>query len=151
MSVNGVRRSDRTKEAAMTDTTPLNWPPGIDAITLFVEDLAETKQWYSAFLGKAPMFEDPNSVVFGFGPTVVNLLHVSAVPDLIEPAAAALRTDGSGVVLTLAVDDVDAMATELVRGGAALLNGPMDRPWGIRTASFRDPDGHVWEIARKID
>ena len=27
----------------------------------------------------------------------------------------------------------------------------MDRPWGIRTASFRDPDGHIWEIARKID
>ena len=25
--------------------------------------------------------------------------------------------------------------------------GPMDRPWGIRTASFRDPGGHIWEIA----
>jgi uncharacterized glyoxalase superfamily protein PhnB len=23
----------------------------------------------------------------------------------------------------------------------------MDRPWGIRTASFRDPGGHIWEIA----
>jgi uncharacterized glyoxalase superfamily protein PhnB len=29
-----------------------------------------------------------------------------------------------------------------------LLNGPMDRPWGIRTASFRDPGGHIWEIAK---
>ena len=26
--------------------------------------------------------------------------------------------------------------------------GPVDRPWGIRTASFRDPGGHIWEIAR---
>jgi catechol 2,3-dioxygenase-like lactoylglutathione lyase family enzyme len=25
--------------------------------------------------------------------------------------------------------------------------GSTDRPWGIRTASFRDPGGHVWEIA----
>ena len=133
------------------DPNAAGWPPGIDAITLFVDDLVETKRWYSAFLGTPPMFEDPNSVVFGFGPTVVNLLHVSAVPDLIEPAAAALRTDGSGVVLTLAVDDVDAMATELRGRGAQLLNGPIDRPWGIRTASFRDPDGHIWEIARKID
>jgi lactoylglutathione lyase len=24
----------------------------------------------------------------------------------------------------------------------------MDRPWGIRTASFRDPTGNIWEIAK---
>ena len=135
----------------MMDPGKAGWPPAIDAITLFVEDLAETKRWYEAFFAKAPVFEDPNSVVFAVGELVVNLLHVSAVPELIEPAAAALRTDGSGVVLTLAVDDVDAMATELRDRGATILNGPMDRPWGIRTASFRDPDGHIWEIARKID
>jgi catechol 2,3-dioxygenase-like lactoylglutathione lyase family enzyme len=135
----------------MTDAGKAGWPPGIDAITLFVEDLAEARGWYEAFFDGPPVFEDPNSTVFAVGPAVVNLLHVSAVPELIEPAAAALRTDGSGVVLTLAVDDVDAMATELQRRGATLLNGPMDRPWGIRTASFRDPDGHIWEIARKID
>jgi catechol 2,3-dioxygenase-like lactoylglutathione lyase family enzyme len=139
------------KEARMTDSSTADWPTGVDAITLFVEDLDVTKRWYQAVFAKPPIFEDPNSVVFAIGGSVVNLLHVSAVPELIEPAAAALRTDGSGVVLTLAVDDVDAMATELVRRGAQLLNGPMDRPWGIRTASFRDPDGHIWEIARKID
>jgi catechol 2,3-dioxygenase-like lactoylglutathione lyase family enzyme len=134
----------------MTDPGKADWPTGIDAITLFVEDLAEARRWYEAFFARAPMFEDPNSAVFDIGPTVVNLLHVSAVPELIEPAAAALRTNGSGVVLTLPVDDVDEMATELRRRGATLLNGPMDRPWGIRTASFRDPDGHIWEIARRI-
>jgi uncharacterized glyoxalase superfamily protein PhnB len=42
---------------------------------------------------------------------------------------------------------VDAMCAELTKRGATLLNGPMDRPWGIRTASFRDPGGHIWEIA----
>jgi lactoylglutathione lyase len=42
---------------------------------------------------------------------------------------------------------VDAMAAELTSRGVELLNGPMDRPWGIRTASFRDPGGHIWEIA----
>ena len=34
--------------------------------------------------------------------------------------------------------------------GIASLNGPMDRPWGIRTASFQDPAGHVWEIAHPL-
>jgi hypothetical protein len=32
----------------------------------------------------------------------------------------------------------------------ALLNGPMDRPWGVRTASFTDPAGNVWEIAQPV-
>ncbi|MGW2082190.1 VOC family protein [Streptomyces sp. NPDC001939] len=49
---------------------------------------------------------------------------------------------------TLPVDDVDAMCKALTARGVTLLNGPMDRPWGIRTASFRDPGGHVWEIAQ---
>jgi uncharacterized glyoxalase superfamily protein PhnB len=30
----------------------------------------------------------------------------------------------------------------------ALLNGPIDRPWGRRTAAFADPAGNVWEIAQ---
>ncbi|MFF1398448.1 VOC family protein [Streptomyces sp. NPDC058287] len=49
---------------------------------------------------------------------------------------------------TLPVDDVDAMCKDLTARGVTLLNGPMDRPWGIRTASFRDPGGHIWEIAQ---
>ncbi|WP_327708831.1 hypothetical protein OG912_08485 [Streptomyces sp. NBC_00464] len=40
--------------------------------------------------------------------------------------------------------------TEMVLAdrGVTLLNGPVDRPWGIRTAGFRDPGGHIREIAR---
>ena len=135
----------------MTDPGATGWPTGIDAITLFVEDLAETKAWYSAVFAKPPMFEDPNSVVFDLGNAVVNLLHARAAAELIEPARVAPRTAGSGVVFTVGVEDVDAMAAELARRGATILNGPMDRPWGIRTASFADPDGHIWEITRKID
>ena len=53
-------------------------------------------------------------------------------------------------MITLAVDDVDATCAELTAKGVTLLNGPQDRPWGIRTASFQDPDGHIWEVAAKI-
>ena len=49
--------------------------------------------------------------------------------------------------LTIEVADVDAMCAELAKRGVELLNGPMDRRWGVRTATFRDPGGHVWEIA----
>jgi uncharacterized glyoxalase superfamily protein PhnB len=43
---------------------------------------------------------------------------------------------------------VDATCAELIKRGAKLINGPMDRPWGIRTACFADPGGHIWEIAK---
>jgi uncharacterized glyoxalase superfamily protein PhnB len=26
----------------------------------------------------------------------------------------------------------------------------IDRPWGVRTAAFADPEGHVWEVAADI-
>ncbi len=50
-------------------------------------------------------------------------------------------------MFTIDVDDVDAMCAELRSRGVELLNGPLDRPWGVRTASFADPAGHIWEIA----
>jgi uncharacterized glyoxalase superfamily protein PhnB len=50
--------------------------------------------------------------------------------------------------LTIQVADVDAVSSELEARGVKLLNGPMDRPWGIRSASFRDPAGHIWALAQ---
>jgi hypothetical protein len=38
-----------------------------------------------------------------------------------------------------------------VLGGVVLLNRPVDRPWGMRTASFTDPAGHIWEVAQDLD
>ncbi len=43
-----------------------------------------------------------------------------------------------------------AVCAQLGRRGVSLLNGPIDRPWGKRTACFADPDGHLWEIAQDI-
>ncbi len=124
------------------------WPKGIMAITLFVEDLASAKQFYRDAFGLPVVFEDDNSTVFKFGPTLVNLLKSTEAGELIAPAKVASREAGSRVVFTIDVDDVDAMCAELTARGVVLLNGPIDRPWGVRTASFSDPGGHIWEIAK---
>jgi lactoylglutathione lyase len=123
---------------------------GIGAITLFTEDLERSKQFYLDVFGLPVAFEDEDSAVFKFGATMVNLLRVAAADELIGPATAARRDAGSGFVLTIDVDDVDAVCAELARRGAGLLNGPINRPWGIRTASFADPDGHIWELAQAL-
>ena len=124
-----------------------SWPKGISNITLFVEDLPATKQFYQEVCGLPIHFEDPDSAVFNFGNTLINLLKVTEAPDLIGPAKVADPDAGSRFQFTIDVDDVDAMCAELAKRGVKLLNGPIDRPWGIRTASFRDPGGHIWEIA----
>jgi catechol 2,3-dioxygenase-like lactoylglutathione lyase family enzyme len=124
------------------------WPKGISAITLFVEDLDASQAFYQRVFGLPVHYEDDASAVFNFGNTLINLLKVSEAHDLIAPATVASPDAGSRLQFTIEVDDVDAMCAELTAQGVELLNGPMDRPWGIRTASFRDPGGHIWEIAK---
>ena len=124
------------------------WPKGIFAITLFTEDLEQAKEFYQNVFGLPIDYEDSNSAVFKFGGTLINLLKISEAKELIEPAKVADHESGARYVFTIMVDDVDALCATLVRRGVKLLNGPMDRPWGIRTASFMDPGGHIWEIAK---
>ncbi len=45
-------------------------------------------------------------------------------------------------VITLAVDDLD----QAVAAGAAVVEAPHERPWGIYSGYFSDPDGHLWEV-----
>lgn len=132
--------SDRSEQTA--------WPGAIAAITLFVEDLPAAKRFYREVFRLPVTYEDDNSAVFTFGQTMINLLDAKEAPQLIEPAHVADADAGARFQFTLGVDDVDAMCEKLRQRGVELLNGPIDRPWGIRTASFRDPGGHIWEIAR---
>lgn len=123
------------------------WPGGIAAITIFVEDLAAARRFYQEVFQLPVVYEDENSAVFQFGETVINVLAVTEAPGLVAPAAVASRDAGVRFQFTLGVDDVDATCEVLKERGVELLNGPIDRPWGIRTASFQDPGGHIWEIA----
>ena len=126
------------------------WPGSISAITLFVDDLAATRSFYLEVFGLPVLFEDEDSAVFRFDNTMINLLKSSAAVSLIDPATVASPDTGSRLQLTLDVENVDATCAELTARGVELLNGPIDREWGIRTASFRDPGGHIWEIAQPL-
>ena len=122
----------------------------IDFITLFTEDLEQSKAFYQDVFGLRLIFEDENSAVFRFANTGINLLRAGAAGELIRPAAVARRDAGARLVFTIGVDDVDTVCAELAAHGVELLNGPLNRPWGVRTASFTDPGGHIWEIAQEL-
>lgn len=49
--------------------------------------------------------------------------------------------------ITVIVDDVDAHFERAQRQGAAMLTAPKDQPWGLRSYTALDPDGHQWEFA----
>jgi lactoylglutathione lyase len=120
----------------------------VGAITMFVADPQRSKEFYGRVFDVPVAFEDANSAAFDFKHIIVNLLKVSQAPGLIGPAEVA--TSGSRMQLTIWVDDTDAVVARLAENGVELLNGPIERPWGVRTAAFADPDGHVWEVAQQI-
>ena len=122
----------------------------VEAITMFIADVERSKRFYESVFDAQAIYEDQNAVAFRFDNIVVNLLRVSAAHELIEPAAVADEEAGARFQLTIGVDDADATYAELSNRGAQFINGPMDREWGLRTAAFADPDGHIWEIAENI-
>lgn len=130
--------------------TAQGWPHGIAAITLFVENLDAAKAFYAQAFSLPIIFKDDAAAVFKFGGTLINLLHIGQADELVNPAKVAGPDAGHRAVYTLNVDDVDAKCSELASHGVKLLNGPMNRPWGIRTASFQDPAGHIWELSGPI-
>ena len=125
-------------------------PNAIEVVTLFVDDISEAKAFYEKVFEPQVVYQDDVSCVLKFDGAMVNLLQASQAPILVEPTPIALAASGARVLLTIRVANVDAVCAELEGRGAILLNGPVDRPWGRRTAAFADPSGHVWEVAQVL-
>ena len=122
----------------------------IEVITLFVDDISNAKAFYEAVFKPEVIYEDDVSSVLKFEGVIVNLLQVSQAPALVEPLSVGSAKFGVRVLLTIKVADVDATCATLAERGVTWLNGPINRPWGRRTAAFADPSGHVWEIAQEL-
>ena len=122
----------------------------IEVITLFVDDIAAAKAFYRTVFEAETVYEDEVSQVLQFNGLWVNLLQATQAPQLVEPLPVAPSQAGSRILLTIRVEDVDTVCARLKAKGIALLNGPVDRPWGRRTAAFADPSGHVWEVAHLL-
>jgi catechol 2,3-dioxygenase-like lactoylglutathione lyase family enzyme len=122
----------------------------LEVITLFVEDVRACRAFYADVLGLEIVYENADSAVVKLRNLMINLLTVRNAPTLVEPATVGGPGAGSRALFTIRVDDVDGTVAELERHGVSLLNGPVDRPWGRRTAAFADPAGNTWEIAQIV-
>lgn len=122
----------------------------VGAIILFVEDLARSKAFYRDVLGLDVEFEDDESVGFKIKGLAFIVLQVDRARVQLQGEPTATPRAGATAFLTTFTDDVDAFHADLVDRGIDFFQNPADQSWGVRTAYFKDPDGHVWEIAQPI-
>ena len=78
------------------------------------------------------------------------ILSLYGREDLEQDANATFDAPGRGEFsighLVASKEEVDAVLAAAESAGATLTEEPHDRPWGIYSGYFRDPDGHLWEI-----
>lgn len=123
----------------------------VDVIVLFVEDVERAKRFYRDVFGLQPDQEDDVSAFIKLETISIALLGPAAAHDLLSPEAVAVQAGaGTNSQLVAFVNDVDAIYADLVAQGVEFIREPTDREWGLRTAHFKDPDGHIWEIAQPI-
>jgi len=61
------------------------------------------------------------------------------------------RGGGSGVWMSIWVDDVDAIHQRCLQQELEVTSPPTDMPWNVREMHVRHPDGHVFRISRGIE
>lgn len=125
-----------------------DWEKQIRAMTLVVVDLERSKTFYREVFGLPPLDEEEDLVILGFKDMFVALRQDPAhQPPGREVLALAQQGLGQ---FSIWVEDVDAVRAELDGHGVTLISGPADRYWGMRTLTFADPDGYIWQIAQDL-
>jgi catechol 2,3-dioxygenase-like lactoylglutathione lyase family enzyme len=134
--------------------------PRIDVITLGVNDLERALAFYREGLGfdspgiigtefagdettpagAAAMFELEHGITLALYP------RAELAKDANIPSGSPKTGEFSIGHLVPTRADVDALLAQAERAGAVLTDEPHERPWGIYSGYFRDPDGHLWEI-----
>lgn len=117
-------------------------------ITLGVRDLASSVRFYGEGLGFPRMESPPEVAFFTLDGTWLGLYGREALAD-----DAGVSPEGHGFEsFTLAHNvgseaEVDEVMRQAVGAGATMVKEPQKVFWGGYSGYFRDPDGHLWEIA----
>jgi predicted lactoylglutathione lyase len=121
--------------------------PRVSLITLGVSDLGRARAFYEALGWRGHEVEE--TVFFQAGTQAIVLWGREKVA-----ADAGIPDDGAGSFggITLAHnvrsrEEVDEIVAAAAEAGAEVTNAPRDTFYGGYAGFFRDPDGHVWEVA----
>lgn len=117
-------------------------------ITLGVRDMDVAIRFYEQGLGFPRMDSPPEVAFFTLEGTWLGLYGRDA---LAEDAGLPAAGEGfSGVALAHNLSSeaqVDDLIAQALGAGASLVKPPQKVFWGGYSGYFKDPDGHLWEIA----
>lgn len=119
---------------------------------LVVDDAAAAIDFYSAAFGAVELmrFADPSGKIVQaevqIGDDVVALTESDGDCNLSPHTIG-----GSPLLLTLTVDDADAIGDAMVEGGAEVVIPIDDRFYGRREGRLRDVAGHLWIISQHLE
>jgi uncharacterized glyoxalase superfamily protein PhnB len=123
----------------------------LGATVLFVDDLEVAINFYRDVLGLAMNFQDEVSAMFLLESVALFVMKFERGSEQLAGEATDIpRRIGATALLCAPTDDVDALYEDLVGRGVKFITEPVSQPWGMRTANFKDPDGHVWEIFQAL-
>jgi uncharacterized protein len=134
--------------------------PRIHVVTLAVDDLERSLAFYREGLGLESSGVEGiefarDDTQAGGAVAMFNLdggliLALYGRTDLAMDAGIPVASPSSGAFslghIVTSREAVGAVLAQAVAAGAQSLGEPHERPWGIYSAYFRDPDGHLWEV-----
>ncbi|WP_260294611.1 VOC family protein [Sedimenticola hydrogenitrophicus] len=122
--------------------------PRISMITLGVRDLQASVRFYEQGLGLPRMESPPEVAFFTLNGSWLGLYGREA---LAEDAQVSPEGSGfAGFALAHNVEseaEVDQLLAQAETAGATLVKPGQKVFWGGYSGYFKDPDGHLWEIA----
>lgn len=122
--------------------------PRISMITLGVRDLAASIRFYEQGLGFPRMESPPAVAFFTLNGTWLCLYGRAALAEDAQVSADGEGFAGFALAHNLASEkEVDDAMCQAVAAGAGLVKSPQKVSWGGYSGYFKDPDGHLWELA----
>lgn len=122
--------------------------PRISMITLGVRDLEKAVRFYAQGLGFPRMDSPPEVAFFTLNGSWLGLYGRD---ELAKDAQVSAKGSGFGGIAlahnVASIAEVDAVIDLAVQAGATLTKPPQTAFWGGYSGYFRDPDGHLWEVA----